>query len=712
MPLTITSRSDGEILTAAKYNTDRQAIADGLTPSVIDDYSTNLTQMQTLSSPGSVGAETLATSLATELTQLRWAIAEHKGTTHWYSNQNVINVKSKRYGALGDGVTNDTVAITAALAAATSGSEVYFPPGTYIVNGPLFFVTSNVTLRGEPGLSVIKNAAGANLSQGLLTIGYNGATIAVTDIRVIGLVLDATARHRAIFVVSCTRGWFEDNIFRNGYSGISYFSSCTDITIQNNYITNSGAGDAFGDGIYMENALRPRILFNIVFDFTRIGIVTEGSGGASNSKDVLIMGNNIRYGHNASTTESNAGIWCEHTNGARIENNVVRDVYNTPGSNLPKGITIGGSITGNSTFVIRDNVISDVTYGLYLSPGIDFRSSVIAEGNTIEAGVVHTTYEIGCYVLSATFFRIANNYFGTTTHTTGTNGSIVIDPSTNISQVSISGNVHDQVTQGTDGADINFIEDNSKVLTDLFIDHEIAYIQMRDPFVNVVITDSNLVSTGTNYRGINANGTLRMVNTNYTVAGTATFSIGFWNGGDYRMSGCTFTALGFTTGSANGGTITVLFDGCRFLSGSYININSGGYVTLRGCHINEYRTYANGAFLTGATNVNTYHVRLSDCDFVSTTNEIPVKLITTQPASFITSGCTCPVTVGTQWLRSYGGLVADGNQGVDVMATASLPAAGSAQNGRVIIEDAAVGDRNLIIYAGGERFRIDGGANV
>lgn len=42
--------------------------------------------------------------------------------------------------------------------------------------------------------------------------------------------------------------------------------------------------------------------------------------------------------------------------------------------------------------------------------------------------------------------------------------------------------------------------------------------------------------------------------------------------------------------------------------------------------------------------------------------------------------------------------------------TGSLPAAAAGQNGRIIIEDNGAGDRNLVVYAGGERFRIDGGA--
>jgi hypothetical protein len=45
-----------------------------------------------------------------------------------------------------------------------------------------------------------------------------------------------------------------------------------------------------------------------------------------------------------------------------------------------------------------------------------------------------------------------------------------------------------------------------------------------------------------------------------------------------------------------------------------------------------------------------------------------------------------------------------------VIATASLPGASANNDGLMVIEDAGAGDRNLIIYAGGQRFRIDGGA--
>lgn len=46
----------------------------------------------------------------------------------------------------------------------------------------------------------------------------------------------------------------------------------------------------------------------------------------------------------------------------------------------------------------------------------------------------------------------------------------------------------------------------------------------------------------------------------------------------------------------------------------------------------------------------------------------------------------------------------------EVFATGALPAAGAANDGRMVLENVGVGDRNLIIYANGQRFRIDGGA--
>ena len=60
----------------------------------------------------------------------------------------VYNVKN--YGALGNGSTDDTAAIRAALAAVGSeGGVVYFPDGVYPVSGVLFVHTNHTVMRGQ-----------------------------------------------------------------------------------------------------------------------------------------------------------------------------------------------------------------------------------------------------------------------------------------------------------------------------------------------------------------------------------------------------------------------------------------------------------------------------------------------------------------------------------------------------------------------------------
>ena len=86
---TITTRTDGEVLTANKYNSDRQEVVDNFVPSQMDDYSSTVGQMQSTVDPGEIGTESQATSLAGELERLRFLLAEITGKTHWYASPDV-----------------------------------------------------------------------------------------------------------------------------------------------------------------------------------------------------------------------------------------------------------------------------------------------------------------------------------------------------------------------------------------------------------------------------------------------------------------------------------------------------------------------------------------------------------------------------------------------------------------------------------------------
>lgn len=95
-----------------------------------------------------------------------------------------LNVKSAPYNAVGDGVTDDTAAIQAAINAANAtGDTVFFPPGIYIVSGTLTIDNGTDTAAFAPKASLLGSGAsnaiiwGATGNYNLLTItgGVSGA---------------------------------------------------------------------------------------------------------------------------------------------------------------------------------------------------------------------------------------------------------------------------------------------------------------------------------------------------------------------------------------------------------------------------------------------------------------------------------------------------------------------------------------------------------
>lgn len=82
---------DGDVLDASDYVADHQQHIDNQTPQGTDDYSANVTQMRTVTSPGTDNAESLAMSTAGELERLRYVIKDIKSklngsaVTQWYT---------------------------------------------------------------------------------------------------------------------------------------------------------------------------------------------------------------------------------------------------------------------------------------------------------------------------------------------------------------------------------------------------------------------------------------------------------------------------------------------------------------------------------------------------------------------------------------------------------------------------------------------------
>lgn len=105
-----------------------------------------------------------------------------------------IDVKDPAYGAKGDGTTDDTAAIQAAITAAGTTGTIYFPNGTYLISQTL---TVKTNWKGDGWSSVIKQANGANLSV-MLTTSTSSTTSYLT---IMDLLIDGNRANNS--TVTC-----------------------------------------------------------------------------------------------------------------------------------------------------------------------------------------------------------------------------------------------------------------------------------------------------------------------------------------------------------------------------------------------------------------------------------------------------------------------------------------------------------------------------
>lgn len=154
------------------------------------------------------------------------------------------NVKSPAYGALGDGSTNDTSAIQAALdaASAAGGGTVFFPAGTYRITATLT-VAATVSLLGVgPSASIITMDVGPSTPTLTMSVGLTYQTT-VSGLRLKktqannGNLITATAGRR-LLIDNC---YFDASI---GSTGIQAAGGSSIYVWRSTFLVSPTAGNA------------------------------------------------------------------------------------------------------------------------------------------------------------------------------------------------------------------------------------------------------------------------------------------------------------------------------------------------------------------------------------------------------------------------------------------------------------------------------------
>lgn len=341
------------------------------------------------------------------------------------------------YGAVGDGVADDTAAIQAAVnAAQISGQSVYLPAGTYpvtSVNGSgAVNISAGIEMFGDGADTIIKLKTGAT---GFVIYGYNVAVFSglyLHDFTVDGNSVATAQLDTGLIQILNASDFVLDNLtVKNGtraaapagINGIAIADTAGNVTngtvqncliencskallnwtsnaknglIQGNILRNA-SGNGLAPGLQINGGQNVKVIGNSIYGNEGSGVLigTDGTGNAP--RFPIIIGNHI-YG-NGTGSQEGAGIKMARASGSVFGRVIIANnqIYENGVNAADHGIVLADdgnvSVLGN---YIYKNKFGAIAIGGTISTFQD----VLVEGNTFDANNQANNPAVG--IISAT----------------------------------------------------------------------------------------------------------------------------------------------------------------------------------------------------------------------------------------------------------------------------------------------------------------------
>ena len=354
-----------------------------------------------------------------------------------------INVKSAPYNAAGDGVTDDTSAINAAIAvlnASSYGGVLYFPAGTYKITAVLTTITrSGVYLLGDNDYASIIAPTGVSPAgdNGIITFKSTTSGSRLYGGGITNLQVRCTSMSSGTVIVNdYTKDFFISNVaLWYSYNGI-YMRQYNSTTLQNmrmESIAGSYGIKCYGDGS-TRNGETDRS------DILDLSAITMIGGAPTYTPNLIWLDGFIQTVNlsNLNLSTGNYGIYCSNTPSVASGNWVSFVV----GNNIEIQNSINNAIYG---IYLYDGYFNNIAVNTTTSgDGILFSSNCTRI--SLSSGVVENCHFHGVNVNGATYVSLNNLY----SKSNGSSG--IYTPSPSASVMVTGGAYYSNSRYGWDGS--------------------------------------------------------------------------------------------------------------------------------------------------------------------------------------------------------------------------------------------------------------------